>query len=1190
MGNYKYTFSEIDLNTVFNSDALSEKDSILIDNFNINSLFDQRKDLIEVHYYSLDGRLLDSTLATPNQQTNQDSETANNGTLNTVSLRVQDDLVSKGYTFGDIYLVYNFINNPYTNKDLNSPFFIEEISSDRKEVRLLSTVLNNTVLLETTSKIKLNLDIPDSPQYYLNLGENRLLIITNIDTLPYKGGESIIIKLYNPLPEDVVAKTPLNISQKVANSIGYQAFAELISEVIKPTYLKGPNFNVNVEEDTEQPTQFFNIGELFGYPVTSSFYEVKSAFEEKGAELSIDYSDYTNFINFSSAQERLENFKYKFDLIQTYRSQSNSIYTANNTEGGITGSREYYDGLINNILSNFDHYDRFLYYESSSYSWPKTGVRKPYTLVTGSAATGSGSWYETQLTSASVFDSSNPHSLENTIPEFLREDPNNTKYLKFIHMIGQHFDNLWLYTKAVSDKYDGDNRLDHGISKDLIQDALKNFGVKLYSSNKSTQELFNIFTGNFYEMTSEEFGSRLPSASFITGSDQSTSEENYRKEIYKRLYHNLPLLTKAKGTERGVRALLSTFGIPSLYSSGSHSGLTINQIGGTISGSFNLGGDQYVTSSSDRIKIDNTGSIIEGNVLSQYSSIQKANSKYAKDYNLIEAGFSPANYLNNLTLASASLDGFDIEDVLGDPRLDQSSSYDALIAKAKEYLTPISSTPYDIKDFVRIIKFYDNVLFKTITDFLPARANVSTGIIIKPHLLERSKVKQVQVKSSDREYLSGSYLKTDNQNFSLLKKQLVGDLTLTGSISIGTTSGSHGQVYEIGGGEKDTAYSSSAMTPFGPALLSYHTHNEAKYDGELSGSGIVLSTGELNDENPFKYTNPNTSFFKVGTTTNCQAPVIVDNINVTPTPTATAVCQGTVTAENINGTPSTPTPTPTAATPTPTATETATPTPTPTETATPTPTPTETATPTTTPTETATTSPAPTYYRFENCTTTALVFQTLPSEPSINDRYTDGIDNFIYDGTSTTLPGTIVTNLSGPIGTGCFNATPTPTPTPTVENVLIYEQSGGGGWSSSGDACSGTGGTSIVNLYRAPGTTSPLYTNIDQTIPFPGGNTWYQLQGTTDVVLIDSSGDITQTFDCSVPTPTPTPTPTCNSSLVTYDGDQPAFSSASVLYNQGTTNNASPGYYLLADNTTWRFWNGSSFTSSGSDPCTGGPV
>ena len=108
-----------------------------------------------------------------------------------------------------------------------------------------------------------------------------------------------------------------------------------------------------------------------------------------------------------------------------------------------------------------------MYYNSGSAAWPKSNNSKPFinTNSTGSAAI---NWFSNQLTVATGYDYSNFNSLINTIPSFLREDPKNDNYLTFIYMIGQHFDGLWLYTKAVTDKYDNDNRLNYGIPKDLI--------------------------------------------------------------------------------------------------------------------------------------------------------------------------------------------------------------------------------------------------------------------------------------------------------------------------------------------------------------------------------------------------------------------------------------------------------------------------------------------------------------------------------------------------------------------------------------------------------------------------------------------------------------------------------------------------------------------------------------------------
>ena len=44
--------------------------------------------------------------------------------------------------------------------------------------------------------------------------------------------------------------------------------------------------------------------------------------------------------------------------------------------------------------------------------------------------------------------------------------------------------------------------------------------------------------------------------------DGSVAKQDITKEVWKRLYHNAPYLLKTKGTERGLRALMSCYGDP----------------------------------------------------------------------------------------------------------------------------------------------------------------------------------------------------------------------------------------------------------------------------------------------------------------------------------------------------------------------------------------------------------------------------------------------------------------------------------------------------------------------------------------------------------------------------------------------------------------------------------------------------
>ena len=179
-----------------------------------------------------------------------------------------------------------------------------------------------------------------------------------------------------------------------------------------------------------------------------------------------------------------------------------------------SSSKATLEAIVDTTIDNFDGYEYFLYFNSgSTSSWPKSTSTLPYTLYpTGSTqvaewfgSTADGTvYYGGQITSASLYDSNNNDALLNTIPSYLIEDPANEQYSLFIEMIGQHFDNVWTYTKDVTNRFDADNRLDYGISKDLVADAIKEFGIKLYSNNYDQDDLYQAFLG----ITSE--GSTFP--------------------------------------------------------------------------------------------------------------------------------------------------------------------------------------------------------------------------------------------------------------------------------------------------------------------------------------------------------------------------------------------------------------------------------------------------------------------------------------------------------------------------------------------------------------------------------------------------------------------------------------------------------------------------------------------------------
>ena len=85
--------------------------------------------------------------------------------------------------------------------------------------------------------------------------------------------------------------------------------------------------------------------------------------------MNIEYSQYENYVNFSSAQKRLENFKYKIEQIEENTAKSSSYV---GVTSGSNESLKYHDN-IREIKNNFDGYENYLYSTVSTYTSSSMG-------------------------------------------------------------------------------------------------------------------------------------------------------------------------------------------------------------------------------------------------------------------------------------------------------------------------------------------------------------------------------------------------------------------------------------------------------------------------------------------------------------------------------------------------------------------------------------------------------------------------------------------------------------------------------------------------------------------------------------------------------------------------------------------------------------------------------------------------
>lgn len=583
----------IQINTqTLESQAYNSQDTNLIPTFDVNTSLTSGS-YIEYFVYDLNQNLLYTDYSFTQYTVLNDGQAAGNNVLSQIELDPERNLTSVGYDQGSYITYYNFLNKKIGSS--LEQLYISEISSDRTEIRLDSTSLTNSDIVEQTTAF---VDERENSEYfldfYINFGDNLLYIANNI-VLDNEdpNNPTILIKLYEPLPTEFNINSTLWVISSVEEPIAYQVnFLEepiVFDDTIR---IKGPNFNIELKDQVNNSTQELSYTDLIATSLTSSQNQLNSLLEEKEIDINIDYTNFEDFIHFSSAQTRLENFYHKVSLIEQYSSSIAILNNTNSSSLAVSQSTAVYEAQINQIITNFDGWDYYLYYSSGSWAWPKLNTEPPYQLApTGSVAVlnwfGSTNEYSPQyggiILSASLYDNNNKDNLLYSIPEYLREDPANAPYELFIDMVAQHFDNIWIYYKDVTNKFDADNRLESGISKDIVADAIRDFGVKLYQNNFSNQDLYTAFLGLTPEGGLFPFPNitgSLPTPSgfeyidtLVSASNDYLPLDDVNKSLYKRIYHNLPYLLKSKGTLPGLRALITSYGIPDTI-------LRINEYGG----------------------------------------------------------------------------------------------------------------------------------------------------------------------------------------------------------------------------------------------------------------------------------------------------------------------------------------------------------------------------------------------------------------------------------------------------------------------------------------------------------------------------------------------------------------------------------------------------------------------------------
>ena len=162
----------------------------------------------------------------------------------------------------------------------------------------------------------------------------------------------------------------------------------------------------------------------------------------------------------------------------------------------------------------------------------------PFSNVYSTGSTEWINWYDGMVSSASLYDEENIHSLQNNLPDNIREDSDSTDLKTFLHMIGEHFDLLRNYIDNYSNFYKRKYKTIDSVPTNLLSALGDNLGWEFI--NPFSSSLAEYFVDNSFDNNVQQIG-----------------DATWRKTL-----NNLIYIYKSKGTLNSVRALLNIYGYP----------------------------------------------------------------------------------------------------------------------------------------------------------------------------------------------------------------------------------------------------------------------------------------------------------------------------------------------------------------------------------------------------------------------------------------------------------------------------------------------------------------------------------------------------------------------------------------------------------------------------------------------------
>lgn len=490
-------------------------------------------------------------------------------------LDVLQDIKEANVPDGANYILrYNFFNP----KIESGNFYVKSISNDNREVRVRvnpdASDAIKQVFNETFGQDPQPLDL------VLNFGNNQYFHVLNWEGVASVDSDGNIPFDANGNP--VVKEAVVRFEETVSDSISVGDDVWLDFEVGRPYFdrfqifrseeipveneLADPNFTVEFDKSEASESKFETFEDLTqgtDFKTSKSFVETRMS-GSKPVQLNVDFTDFENFIHYSSAEERLKNFRYKIRSINKKTSQIKDLGQSE------MAFKNRLKEQIESIIGSFDAYEQWLFRNENGYPKNDVGALKDPESKEVKV------WFQEMFSMAASYDDRNDSALRKQVPEFVREDGQNEDFILFVDMIGHWFDVNWLYIRHLEYLHNPkENPFEpETLSADLSDIVAESFGFETYNGFDAEDFFDEIFDSDKIERLFDDANVESSSEIGVENGQLDVTTYQAQQQIWRRLLKNVMHFYKKKSTPPSVEALQNIFGIPT-------ESLVIRESGGT---------------------------------------------------------------------------------------------------------------------------------------------------------------------------------------------------------------------------------------------------------------------------------------------------------------------------------------------------------------------------------------------------------------------------------------------------------------------------------------------------------------------------------------------------------------------------------------------------------------------------------